>query len=84
MSQNFHAVRDRQSECLVLLSGGNTVGTGFFVAPGVILTCAHVAGARTGATLTATWRGGDFVTRVGAPPTRPPVDGRGPTRTWRC
>ncbi|MFC7527714.1 trypsin-like peptidase domain-containing protein [Actinoplanes sp. GCM10030250] len=41
-------------ECLVLVSG-RLVGSGFFVAPGMIATCAHVAGA-PGDVVRVDWR----------------------------
>lgn len=45
------------ARCVVRLDGdGEFRGTGFFVAPGEILTCAHVVHRCT--TITATWEGG--------------------------
>jgi hypothetical protein len=37
---------DLLEQCTVLISHRGRLGTGFFVAPGVILTCAHVLGER--------------------------------------
>ncbi|MEU4425134.1 trypsin-like peptidase domain-containing protein [Actinoplanes sp. NPDC024001] len=41
-------------DCLVMISGQSD-GSGFFIAPGTILTCAHVAGP-IGAEVEVTWR----------------------------
>ncbi|MFC4034419.1 trypsin-like peptidase domain-containing protein [Streptomyces polygonati] len=43
-------------ECLVLVRGRET-GSGFFVAPGWVVTCAHVAGAAVGDEIAITWHG---------------------------
>ena len=39
-----HPVIDLMHQCVVKLTLPQKVGTGFFVAPGLILTCAHVVG----------------------------------------
>ncbi|SCL25835.1 trypsin-like peptidase domain-containing protein [Micromonospora inyonensis] len=45
-------------DCLVLVSGRGE-GSGFFVGPGLVATCAHVAGA-TGDRVTVGWRDADL------------------------
>ncbi|MFI9175463.1 VMAP-C domain-containing protein [Streptomyces lincolnensis] len=45
-------------DCRVLVDG-LTQGSGFFVAPGFVLTCAHVAGERVGDQVRLHWRGVD-------------------------
>ena len=44
---------------LALTGASGSIGTGFFLAPGLVLTCAHVVGAASG-TVTAQWRGTTF------------------------
>ena len=64
----------------VLTDGGITGGSGFFIAPGVIVTCAHVvaSGDRVTATrATVTWRGRSYRGQVDAKPPR-----KGPARVW--
>ncbi|MFJ8648419.1 trypsin-like peptidase domain-containing protein [Streptomyces sp. NPDC093546] len=56
---------------------GVTRGAGFFVAPGFVVSCAHVAGARPGARVPVEWQGARYegvVRTASAPPPRP---GRG-------
>lgn len=64
MSQNIDRLRDWQRDCLVQVTGGNKVGSGFFIAPGVVLTCGHVAGEKTGVTLQAIWNGRAYAAKV--------------------
>ncbi|MFJ8586771.1 trypsin-like peptidase domain-containing protein [Streptomyces sp. NPDC093595] len=56
---------------------GVTRGAGFFVAPGHVVSCAHVTGARPGTRVPVEWRGVRYegvVRAASAPPARP---GRG-------
>src|SRR5450755_2721189 len=53
--------------CTVRILGGPMTGAGFFVAPGTVITCAHVAG--DGAGLRVRWE------RDGQPPREVPVSG---------
>ncbi|MBY8874667.1 serine protease [Micromonospora sp. PLK6-60] len=46
-----------RDQCLVLVEGGRTTGSGFFAAPGFVLTCAHVTGAEIGTKVTVSWPG---------------------------
>ncbi|MGW2778205.1 trypsin-like peptidase domain-containing protein [Streptomyces olivaceoviridis] len=59
-------IRRLLADCLVRISGsGATGGTGFFVAPGTVLTCAHVvSGAEAGQPLRAEWQGGGAQARL--------------------
>ncbi|MER5882922.1 trypsin-like peptidase domain-containing protein [Streptomyces sp. NPDC001941] len=50
------ALQGLLEDCRVRVSGP-THGTGFFVAPGLVVTCAHVAGATAGAEVPVHWRG---------------------------
>lgn len=53
-------LRTALSRCLVRLSGdGCRGGSGFFVAPGYVLTCAHVV-ADTRSSVTVAWEGMDY------------------------
>ncbi|MEV6344961.1 trypsin-like peptidase domain-containing protein [Actinoplanes sp. NPDC051851] len=54
---------ERVKRCLVLLSGREK-GSGFLIAPGMIATCAHVAG-RVGDEVTIRWRGTELTGVVG-------------------
>jgi hypothetical protein len=56
--------RGWQHGCLVLLRGGNSVGTGFFITHDLVVTCAHVAGPTKGAILEATWRDDKYRAQV--------------------
>ncbi|MGY0234395.1 VMAP-C domain-containing protein [Longispora urticae] len=47
----------RLRDHVVLVEEGASVGTGFLVAPGLVLTCAHVSGAEVGAKVTVRWAG---------------------------
>ncbi|MFF0430690.1 trypsin-like peptidase domain-containing protein [Streptomyces sp. NPDC004327] len=53
-----------------------TQGTGFFVAPGTVVTCAHVAGAEPGALVPVTWDGTTYEGEIRAASPAPPR-GRG-------
>ncbi|MGW4163158.1 VMAP-C domain-containing protein [Streptomyces sp. NPDC004788] len=53
-----------------------TRGTGFFVAPGTVVTCAHVAGAEPGAVVPVTWDGATYDGEIRAASPAPP-GGRG-------
>ncbi|HEY9374132.1 serine protease, partial [Streptomyces sp.] len=57
--------------CRVLVTGV-TRGTGFFVAPGYVVTCAHVAGAEPGARVPVLWCGTEYegVLRAASAPAR--------------
>ncbi|MBT3155516.1 serine protease [Streptomyces sp. CHD11] len=59
-------IRRLLTDCLVRISGsGAAGGTGFFVAPGTVLTCAHVvSGAEAGQLLRAEWQGGGARARL--------------------
>ncbi|MFE6826933.1 trypsin-like peptidase domain-containing protein [Streptomyces sp. NPDC057690] len=59
-------IRRLLTDCLVRISGsGAAGGTGFFVAPGTVLTCAHVVyGAEVGQPLWAEWQGGGAQARL--------------------
>src|SRR5579864_4839059 len=48
--------------CAVRLDADRFAGSGFFVAQGLIATCAHVVGSR--ARLTVVWQGRQFAGRV--------------------
>ena len=61
-------LEDLLRACTVRVVGGLVSGTGFFVAPGKVLTCAHVAGDSAG--LIVRWE------RDGQPPRDVPVLGR--------
>ncbi|HMH94288.1 MAG TPA: trypsin-like peptidase domain-containing protein [Streptosporangiaceae bacterium] len=64
----------------VLADGGIAGGSGFFVAPGVVVTCAHVvaSGDRiTAARATVRWRGAAYGGQVRARPLE-----KGPARVW--
>ena len=54
--------------CMVRVTGGPTPGAGFFVAPGMVMTCLHVIG--DGAALVVRWE------RDGQPALQAPVSGR--------
>ena len=60
-------LEDLLRACTVRVLGGPMTGAGFFVAPGTVITCAHVAG--NGAGLTVRWE------RDGQPPQEVPVSG---------
>ena len=60
-------LEDLLRACTVRVLGGPMTGAGFFVAPGQVITCAHVAG--DGAGLTVRWE------RDGQPPREVPVSG---------
>ncbi|WP_405643859.1 trypsin-like peptidase domain-containing protein [Streptomyces sp. NBC_00019] len=53
-------------DCLVQITGPEVAGgTGFFIAPGTILTCGHVVTGGTGAeSLRACWNGGSAAARI--------------------
>ncbi|MPY48774.1 S1 family peptidase [Streptomyces acidicola] len=59
-------IRRLLADCLVRITGsGAAGGTGFFVAPGTVLTCAHVvSGAEAGQSLRAEWQGGGAQARL--------------------
>ena len=60
-------LEDLLRACTVRVLGGPMTGAGFFIAPGTVITCAHVAG--DGAGLTVSWE------RDGQPPRDVPVVG---------
>lgn len=72
---NQHAdriARILRDEVLVLIEGGELVGSGFFAAPGFVITCAHVTGANRGRQVKVSWKGGSatgIVRYASAPPT---------------
>lgn len=53
------------AECTVAISANGAKGTGFFVAPGKVLTCAHVVepAKNNPASIEVTWRGQNYPTR---------------------
>lgn len=73
------ALVEALSDAVLALTGADGAeGTGFFVAPGLVLTCAHVVGSADGP-VTARWRGRDLTLTVAAEWFRPSVsDGSGP------
>ena len=66
-------VEDLLRACTVRIEGGPKPGAGFFVAPGVVITCAHVAGAAPGL-LRVACRGREQFARASAIRT---LEGRG-------
>ncbi len=54
-AQALHNLQRLLTECRVFVDGEST-GSGFFVAPGLVVSCAHVAGARVGSHITVTWQ----------------------------
>ncbi len=62
------ALEDLLRACTVRVTGGPLPGAGFFVAPGLVLTCVHVIG--DSGTLTVRWE------RDGQRPVEVPVSGR--------
>lgn len=55
-------LRNLLADCLVQINcddphDSGPAGSGFFVAPGYVLTCSHVARRASGSTVTGTWRG---------------------------
>ncbi|MFF8293124.1 hypothetical protein ACF068_28420 [Streptomyces sp. NPDC016309] len=56
---------------------GTTRGAGFFVAPGYVVSCAHVAGALPGTRVPVEWRGARYEGIVRAASAPPPRPGRG-------
>jgi hypothetical protein len=64
MQRNNRTVLDLLPDCTVRLvvNGIAATGTGFFVAPGYLLTCAHVVQTADGSLpqITATWQGQDY------------------------
>lgn len=48
------------AECRVFVDGEST-GSGFFVAPGLVVSCAHVAGAGAGDRITVKWQERSYV-----------------------
>ncbi|MEU6955795.1 trypsin-like peptidase domain-containing protein [Streptomyces sp. NPDC045714] len=48
------------TECRVFVDGEST-GSGFFVAPGLVVSCAHVAGAGVGGRVIVKWQGRSYV-----------------------
>jgi hypothetical protein len=64
-------VEDLLRDCTVQVTGGPMMGAGFFVAPGMVVTCAHVAGPGIG--LEVSWERDDRsvqIARVAPPITR--------------
>ncbi|MEU2121131.1 trypsin-like peptidase domain-containing protein [Nocardia niwae] len=79
MAQSRSALVEALSHAVLALAGGDeTVGTGFFVAPGLVLTCAHVVPEGLG-TVSAVWAGETLALAV-VPEWRLPSgpDGTGP------
>lgn len=64
-------------QCLVGVRG-DTVGSGFFAAPGFVVTCAHVAGATAGSVVKVTWSEGEWEGRILAASPAPPRGGLWP------
>ena len=56
------------SECTARITVKNTRGTGFFVAPGLVLTCAHVVedAQKNGAPIEASWNGQGYPAQIEA------------------
>ncbi|MEV6104311.1 serine protease [Streptomyces sp. NPDC051940] len=68
----MQGIRRLLGDCLVRISGpGAAGGTGFFVAPRTVVTCAHVVAGGDG--LQAAWHGGSAAARIVA--VHPPADG---------
>ncbi|GAA1575766.1 hypothetical protein GCM10009827_117060 [Dactylosporangium maewongense] len=67
-----------RDECLVLIEGGHTIGSGFFAAPGFVLSNAHVTGAEVGHKVSISWQHHRVTgtVRWASPP--PPAN----ARTW--
>lgn len=53
------ALQDLLEDCRVLVDGA-TEGTGFFVAPGFVVSCAHVAGTEAGLNARVRWGDQDY------------------------
>jgi Trypsin-like peptidase domain len=49
---------------LAVNSKGSSFGTGFFVAPGQIMTCAHVVGSEAATDIRIEWRGNEYKVKV--------------------
>ncbi|MFJ3658273.1 trypsin-like peptidase domain-containing protein [Streptomyces nigra] len=63
-------LQEHLGTCRVRVHGASQ-GAGFFVAPGYVVTCAHVAGAQTGKRVPVFWKGTEFegsVMTASAPP----------------
>ena len=66
--------------CTVRVLGGPAPGAGFFVAPGTVLTCAHVIGDNSSLTVLWEWCGRETQTSAGCQ--RAGGQGGVPSRTW--
>jgi hypothetical protein len=69
LEQQYKTLQDLFHECIVRLDVADKIkGTGFFVAPGLILTCAHVVKDKTGQPATQPikvhWRGKDYPAQI--------------------
>src|ERR1051326_3061952 len=53
---------DHLYHCVVNISAGDAQGTGFFVVPGCILTCAHVV--VDASSITVAWNGSKYAAQV--------------------
>ena len=74
-------IADLAARCAVALrSAGEFLGCGFLVAPGVVLTCAHVVSGRGPGSITGYWPGGEFIVRSAS--LIPADHGPGPTYAW--
>ncbi|MFF8985063.1 trypsin-like peptidase domain-containing protein [Streptomyces globisporus] len=54
MTPALHHLQQLLTKCRVSVKGEST-GSGFFVAPGLVVSCAHVTGARVGSSITVKW-----------------------------
>lgn len=75
-------LRQRLRDCLVQIDGvdaARPAGSGFFVAPGYILTCSHVAGRQAPDPVAGQWHGEPWSGNVvyASPPPSPSADGQG-------
>jgi len=66
MPDGAEQLRSALQRCVVHVPGATDIpgGSGFFVAPGYVLTCAHVVGGRDGAELTLRWEDVELPGRV--------------------
>ena len=73
-------LRQLLRDCLVQIDsadGTQPAGSGFFAAPGYVLTCSHVVNRQAPSTVTGQWRGKHWSGEVvyASPPPSPSADG---------